>query len=63
MFLIYFYTLKEILKISLRYAEIYSLIYLHIRITKSTLNYMIILLWILQNLMIGEKNHMSYSFL
>jgi len=24
---------------------------------------MIILLWILQNLMIGEKNRMSYSFL
>ena len=31
--------LKEILKISLRYAESYSLIYLHIRIPKSTLNY------------------------
>ena len=29
--------LKEILKISLRYAESYSLIYLHIRIIKSTL--------------------------
>jgi hypothetical protein len=42
--------LKEIFKISLRYAESYSLIYLHIRISKIYIISNFFYLWILQKI-------------